>query len=34
LVPFEQLEVLEFETEAYKEFPIQQVSLFDPALRS
>lgn len=34
LVPFEQLEVLEFETEAYKEFPIQQVSLFDPAMRS
>jgi len=26
LVPFDSLEVLEFETEAYKEFPLQAVS--------
>jgi len=25
---------LEFETEAYKEFPLQAVSIFDPALRT
>lgn len=34
LVPFEPLEMLEFETEAYKEFPQQPTSLFDPALRA
>lgn len=33
LVPFDSLEVLEFETEAYKEFPLSAVSMFDPALR-
>lgn len=33
LVPFDSLEVLEFETEAYKEFPLSAVSLFDPAQR-
>jgi len=34
LVPFDPLEMLEFETEAYKEFPQQASSLFDPALRA
>ena len=33
LVPFDALEVLEFETEAYREFPLPATSLFDPALR-
>ena len=33
-MPFDSLETLEFETEAYKEFPVQQVSAFDPALRA
>lgn len=33
LIPFDSLETLEFETEAYKEFPVQAVSLFDPSLR-
>lgn len=34
LIPFDSLEQLEFETEAYKEFLVQPVSLYDPALRA
>ena len=34
LVPFDPLEMLEFETEAYKEVPLLPVSLFDPAMRA
>jgi len=33
LVPFDPLEVLEFETEAYKEFVITAVSQYDPPFR-
>ncbi len=33
LIPFDPLEVLEFETEAYKEFAITPVSLYDPPFR-
>jgi len=33
LVPFDPLEVLEFETEAYKEFLITPISFYDPAFR-
>ena len=33
LVPFDPLEVLEFETEAYKEFAITPISLYDPPFR-
>ena len=34
MIPFEPLEVLEFETEAYKDFTIAPMSLFDPAFRA
>ena len=34
MVPFENLERLEFETEGYKEFPVPAMSQYDPPFRA
>jgi len=33
MIPYEELEELEFEKCSYKEFPIPQMSCYDPAFR-